>query len=161
MMRGVIAVNDEQRSRMVAKIARSVDRDLAGPRPLDGISIGALGLTFKAGTDDLRESPSLAILSTLQEAGAMITAYDPTAAGDLDHVQQHRLEGLRLVTTAQEVAHEADALVILTEWPEFAALDLDAVAAAMRGTSIVDTRNILDPASVRAAGLVYDGVGRS
>ncbi len=161
MMRGVIAVNDEQRLRMVAKIARSVDRDLTGTRPLAGISIGALGLTFKAGTDDLRESPSLAILAMLQDAGAVITAYDPTTAGDLDHVQRGRLDGLKLTATALDAAHDADALVILTEWPEFSALDLDAVAAVMRGTSIVDTRNILDPASVRAAGLVYDGVGRS
>ncbi len=161
MMRGVIEVNDEQKSRMVAKIARSVDRDLAGSRPLDGINVGALGLTFKAGTDDLRESPSLAILSMLQDAGATITAYDPTTAGDLDHVQRNRLDGLRLVANALDAANEADALVILTEWPEFTTLDLDAVAAAMRGTSIVDTRNILDPASVRAAGLAYDGVGRN
>ncbi len=160
MMRGVIEVNDEQRLRMVAKIARAAGRDMALDLPLDGVAIGALGLTFKAGTDDLRESPSLAILDHMAAAGAEITAYDPTTVGVLDRVQTDRLGTLRLANDALGAANGADVVVILTEWPEFAELDLDAVARVMRGCSLVDTRNMLDPGSVRSAGLDYDGVGR-
>ena len=161
MMRGVIEVNDEQRERMVAKIARAAGRSMSPDLSLDGVTIGVLGLTFKAGTDDLRESPSLAIIERLTTAGADVTAYDPTTAGTLDHVQTDRLGSLRLVGRAVEVADDADVLVILTEWPEFADLDLDLIAGAMRGRSVVDTRNVLDPGAVRSAGLDYEGVGRS
>jgi UDPglucose 6-dehydrogenase len=160
MMRGVIEVNDEQRFRMVAKVARSVGRELGGDRPLAGIVIGALGLTFKAGTDDLRESPSLAILEQLTEAGATVAAYDPTTVGQLDRVQRERLQGIRLADTPLGAAESADVVVILTEWREFKELDLAGVSSVMRGSSVVDTRNILDSASVRAAGLDYQGVGR-
>jgi UDPglucose 6-dehydrogenase len=160
MMRGVIEVNDEQRARMVAKIAGAAGRQHTGHRPLDGIVIGALGLTFKAGTDDLRESPSLAILETLQYLGAHVNAYDPTTIGELNEAQQHHLGSMRLAPTALAAAAGADVLTVLTEWPEFAAIDLRAVAEAMQGASLVDTRNLLDPAAVRAVGLVYDGVGR-
>ena len=160
MMRGVIDVNDEQRARMVDKVARSVGRQIGGERPLVGISVGALGLTFKAGTDDLRESPSLAILDELVGAGADITAYDPTTVGQLDRVQRDRLQGLRLTDTALGAVDSADVVVILTEWREFKELDLGAVSSAMRGTALVDMRNLLDPAAARAAGLEYHGVGR-
>lgn len=172
MMRGVIEVNEEQRARMVDKIARAAGRDPAGAlRPaddlrlgedphLEGISIGALGLTFKAGTDDLRESPSLAILEELTAVGASVTAYDPTTVGPLDGLVERRLGSFRIAQTALEAAHGADVLVILTEWPEFGELDLAAVAAAMRGAHLVDTRNLLDPSAVRSAGLRYEGVGR-
>ena len=90
-----------------------------------------------------------------------MTAYDPTTAGLLDHVQTDRLGSLRLVSKAVQVADGADVLVILTEWPEFADLDLDLIAGAMRRRSLVDTRNVLDPGAVRSAGLDYEGVGRS
>jgi UDPglucose 6-dehydrogenase len=160
MMRGVIEVNDEQRARMIAKVARAAGRVLDGDRPLDGTTVAALGLTFKAGTDDLRESPSLAILDQLARAGAIVTAYDPTTVGDLDHVQRDRLGTMRLAASPIDAAVGADVVVILTEWQEFSRLDLGMLAAAMRGSAIVDTRNILDPAAVRAAGLEYDGVGR-
>lgn len=160
MMRGVIEVNDEQRARMVAKVVAAVGRDLTERRPLEGVRVGALGLTFKAGTDDLRESPSLAILEELRQLGAELNAYDPTTVGELNHTQRSQLGSMPLASTALAAARGADVLVVLTEWPEFAGIDLAAVAAAMRGGSVVDTRNLLEPATVRAAGLTYVGVGR-
>ena len=159
LMRGVIDINEQQFERMVHKIIRAVDR--FDHDRLTGITIGALGLTFKARTDDLRESPALRILETLKERGATIRAYDPTTAGDLDPIQASRLEGFELCATAADAAKGVDVLAVLTEWPEFADLHLPALAVAMRGDAIVDCRNLLDPASVRAAGLRYDGVGRS
>lgn len=160
MMRGVIEVNEEQLSRMVAKIARSVGRDLNDDRRLSGVVVGALGLTFKAGTDDLRESPSLAIIDQLQSAGAVVNGFDPTASGELDKTQQHRLASLNLVESALDAADGADVVVVLTEWPEFSTIDFDVLRSVMRGRAVVDTRNVLDPSRVREAGLEYDGVGR-
>jgi len=158
MMRGVIDVNDEQLERMVAKIVNAagrVDSDLVG------ITIGALGLTFKAGTDDLRESPALAIISELRRLGAVVRAFDPTTIGELTPNQTVVLDGIQVVADALEVADGADVVVVFTEWPEFAKIDLDRLAARLpRPVTVVDTRNLLDPALVREAGLDYDGVGR-
>jgi UDPglucose 6-dehydrogenase len=160
MMRGVIDVNDEQRERMVRKIVTAAGRDPGAPDSLAGVQVGVLGLTFKAGTDDLRESPSLGIIERLRELGADVQAFDPTTAGELDAIQTARLAGIRLCRDAYGAAGDADVLVVLTEWPEFGELDLDRIAGAMRGTALVDTRNLLDPDSVRERGLSYDGVGR-
>ena len=162
MMRGVIAVNEEQRERMVRKVIAAAGRDgsATDAEPLAGVCIAALGLTFKAGTDDLRDSPSLAVIAELQDLGAAIRAYDPTAAGELDHVQRGRLDGLALAADPYAAATGADVTVLLTEWPEFGYLDLDRLAEVMRGRAVVDTRNVLDPAGVRSRGLTYDGVGR-
>ena len=158
MMRGVIEVNTEQLERMVAKIERAAGR---GRGRLDGVTVGALGLTFKAGTDDLRESPALAIIAELRAAGATVRAFDPTTTGELPPHHVQALDGIELVETALDAADGADVVVVFTEWPEFAKLDLAAVAArAGAGTTIVDTRNLLDPVLVREAGLDYDGVGR-
>ena len=158
MMRGVIDVNDEQLERMVAKIlnaAGRVDGDLGG------ITVGALGLTFKAGTDDLRESPALAIISELRRRGAAVRAFDPTTVGELTPNQTVVLDGIHVVADALEVADGADVVVVFTEWPEFAKIDLDRLAARLtRPVTVVDTRNLLDPVLVREAGLGYDGVGR-
>ena len=158
MMRGVIDVNDEQLERMVAKIlnaAGRVDGDLGG------ITVGALGLTFKAGTDDLRESPALAIISELRRLGAAVRAFDPTTVGELTPNQTVVLDGIHVVADALEVADGADVVVVFTEWPEFAKIDLDRLAARLtRPVTVVDTRNLLDPVLVREAGLGYDGVGR-
>jgi UDPglucose 6-dehydrogenase len=160
MMRGVITVNDEQHERMVRKVANAVGRSVAGYRPLEGIHVGALGLAFKAGTDDLRESPSLAILRRLISLGAEVTAYDPTASGELDELQRERLAGIAAQPDALAALAGADVAVVLTEWPEFTELDPVKMRATMQGTAVVDTRNLLDAAAIRAAGLSYDGVGR-
>lgn len=173
MMRGVIEVNTEQRIRMVDKIAKAVGRH---PSDLTGVTVGALGLTFKAGTDDLRESPAIAIIKELRSVGARIRAYDPTTCGDLDPHQQQVLAGLDLVAEPHEVATGADVIVVFTEWPEFAEIDLARLRTAngfadddttgagtapvVRDVTVVDMRNLLDPERVRAAGFGYDGVGR-
>ena len=155
MMRGVIAVNDEQRERMVRKVQHAV-----GTNDLNGMTISVLGLTFKAGTDDLRDSPSLAVIGRLRELGATVKAYDPTATGTLSLVQESFLSGISVQQSIDEAMSEGDVLVILTEWPEFTSLDLERAKALLSGSAIVDTRNLLDPQTVRAAGLTYDGVGR-
>ena len=155
MMRGVIAVNDEQRERMVRKVQHA-----AGTNDLNGMTISVLGLTFKAGTDDLRDSPSLAVINRLRELGATVKAYDPTTTGTLSQIQQSFLSGISVQQSIDEAMSEGDVLVILTEWPEFTSLDLERAKASLAGSAIVDTRNLLDPETVRAAGLRYDGVGR-
>jgi UDPglucose 6-dehydrogenase len=158
MMRGVIDVNDEQLERMVAKIRSAAGRD---DGDLAGVTVGALGLTFKAGTDDLRESPALAIIAELRALGATVRAFDPTTVGELTPHQAVVLEGIDLVGEALDVADGADVLAVFTEWPDFAKVDLPSLAARVaRPVTIVDTRNLLDPVLVREAGLDYDGVGR-
>ncbi len=159
MMRGVIDVNDEQLERMVTKIRVAVGRPSGD---LTGITVGALGLTFKAGTDDLRESPALAIIDELRSLGATVRAYDPTTVGELTAHQAHVLDGVDIVLDPLDVAVDADVVVVFTEWPDFAKIDLAGLAARLpRPVTIVDTRNLLDPVLVREAGLGYDGVGRN
>jgi len=158
MMRGVIDVNDEQLERMVAKILNAAGR--AGS-DLVGITVGALGLTFKAGTDDLRESPALAIISELRRLGATVRAFDPTTIGELTPNQTVVLDGIHVAAEALEVADGADVVAVFTEWPEFAKIDLVGLADRLgRSVTVVDTRNLLDPVLVREAGLEYIGVGR-
>ncbi|MGC6397216.1 MAG: UDP-glucose dehydrogenase family protein [Ilumatobacteraceae bacterium] len=155
MMRGVIAVNDEQRERMVRKVQHA-----AGTNDLNGMIISVLGLTFKAGTDDLRDSPSLGVIGRLRELGATVKAYDPTTTGTLNQIQQSFLSGISVQQSIDEAMSEGDVLVVLTEWPEFTSLDLEGAKTLLSGSTIVDTRNLLNPQMVRAAGLTYDGVGR-
>ena len=163
LMKGVIDVNDEQRRRMVAKV-----RNAGGRLPgvgLRGVTVGVLGLTFKAGTDDLRDSPSIAIVNSLLANGATVQAYDPTVEQVPTGRKAGVLAGVTIVSEPLAAATDASVLVIATEWPEFAELDLEKVAGVMAPNDdgpavIVDTRNLLDPAAVRAAGLGYDGVGR-
>jgi UDPglucose 6-dehydrogenase len=156
MMRGVIEVNDQQLARMVAKVSAAVGRSDS----LDGVVVAAWGLTFKAGTDDMRESPALAVIAELSARGATIRAYDPTTTGELDAAQRARLGDLVPFQSAIDTVDGADVLVVLTEWPEFAELDLAKVAARMRGDAVVDTRNLLEPSVVTGLGLRYEGVGR-
>ena len=124
-------------------------------------TVGALGLTFKAGTDDLRESPAMAIIAELRKVGADVKAFDPTTTGELSPHQATALDGIELVSEPMAVADDVDVVCVLTEWPEFAKVDLDELARRVgKGTTVVDTRNLLDPDQVKNAGLRYDGVGR-
>ncbi|HYN31203.1 MAG TPA: UDP-glucose/GDP-mannose dehydrogenase family protein [Ilumatobacteraceae bacterium] len=158
MMRGVIDVNDEQLERMVTKIAVAAGRSGSD---LSGVTVGALGLTFKAGTDDLRESPALAIISELRAHGADVRAFDPTTTGELTPLQAVVLDGIEIVSDPLDVADGADVIAVFTEWPDFAKIELAQLAARARpGTTIVDTRNLFEPDMVREAGFGYDGVGR-
>ncbi|MFT6290040.1 MAG: UDPglucose 6-dehydrogenase [Ilumatobacter sp.] len=158
MMKGVIEVNDEQRKRMIDKIAKAVGRHQSD---LAGIAVGAMGLTFKAGTDDLRESPAMSIISELRKVGATVKAFDPTTSGELSPHQSIALDGIELTKELIDVANGVDVICVFTEWPEFAKVDLDELARRVgEGTTIVDTRNLFDPNDVKNAGLRYDGVGR-
>jgi UDPglucose 6-dehydrogenase len=147
LLRGAIHTNEAQLLRMVDKIAR-----VAGG--LEGKTIGLWGLTFKANTDDRRCSPAVDIAQRLLAAGARVQAYDPMV-----HGPGPDLEGIDLVGDVVAAATDAHAVALLTEWAEFQQAPWDRVAAVMANPGIVDTRNLLDPATVRAAGLVYEGVG--
>ena len=156
IMRLVLQMNEVQKERIVQKIHRAAQcSDLAGHR------VAVLGLTFKAGTDDLRDSPSLDIIRRLRSRGAEVTAYDPMISTRA-HGEQHEgpLEGMSIMGDAESACRAADVVVLLTEWPEFRELDFSAIAARMTGKGIVDARNLLDSDVVRAAGLTYSGVGR-
>ena len=160
MMRSAIAVNDQQRTRIVDKVLRAAGRSIDDPRRLADVRVGVLGLTFKAHTDDLRESPSLGVIGQLRELGASVIAYDPTTSHGLDSVQRTQLADIEIAGEPVDVADDADVVVLLTEWPEFRTVIDDEFVAAMRGNAIVDGRNLLEPAQITAHGLLYEGVGR-
>ncbi len=145
-----IAANERQLRIMVDKIADAVGGELGGKR------LGLLGLTFKAGTDDLRGSPALAVARLLRERGAELTGYDPACRAAVPG----RTDDVTVVDEPLRAAKDADALVVLTEWPEFRSLDWDAVASALVGRVVVDCRNLLDPDVLRRAGIGWIGVGR-
>ena len=151
LLNSVIEVNELQKRRVLAKLERHLG-------PLVGKEIGLLGLAFKPNTDDMREASSLVLSSRLTGVGANVRAYDPVAEAEARKLIRR---GVDFKASAAETAEGADALVLVTEWPEFAELDLHAIAASMRGNVLIDGRNFLDPERVRAAGLVYEGIGRS
>ncbi|MGB0209545.1 MAG: UDP-glucose dehydrogenase family protein [Ilumatobacteraceae bacterium] len=156
MMRLVLQMNEVQKERVVQKICRAAEApELVGRR------VAVLGLTFKAGTDDLRDSPSLDIARRIRARGADVVAYDPTvSSSDPDRSSDPRLEGIRLTSSALEAVAGAHVVAVLTEWPEFRDLDLSALASRMAGRGIVDARNMLEPSAAREAGLIYSGIGR-
>ncbi|MGM1058224.1 UDP-glucose dehydrogenase family protein [Saccharothrix sp. Mg75] len=131
---------------------RVVDRLRAAVGPLAGRRIGVLGLVFKAGTNDLRDSPALAVAELLAFEGAELVAHDPQV--------DRPLVGMTVVDDPYAAVRGADAVVLLTEWPEFRALDWARVAAGMAGSTVLDTRNHLDPDALRRAGLVLLAPGR-
>ncbi|MCP4224230.1 MAG: hypothetical protein GY773_12855 [Actinomycetia bacterium] len=118
---------------------------------LNGATIGLWGLAFKAGTDDIRESPAVFLAEELMAAGATVQAFDPEAAF---------VDGVVRVDDAIQAAKDADVLLIATEWPEFQSVDLRAVRDAMASPHIIDARNMLDPEAVRHLGMEYEGIGR-
>ena len=144
LLRAVIAADNEQRRRLADKVRQAAGGGLQGRR------VGMWGVAFKAGTDDVRESPALRVAQLLLDEGAEIVAYDPEARADL----------VTMAQSAVEAARDADVLLVATEWPEFAEVDMTEVASVMKGYRVVDSRNLLDPTAVRAAGLDYWGLGR-
>jgi UDPglucose 6-dehydrogenase len=149
LLNSVIEVNELQKRRVMAKLEKHLGS-------LVGKEIGLLGLAFKPNTDDMREASSLVLSARLQAAGARVRAYDPVA----EEEARKLIRGVDFKASAAEVADGADALVLVTEWPEFAELDLSEIASAMRGRLVIDGRNFLDAAKVQEAGLAYEGVGR-
>jgi UDPglucose 6-dehydrogenase len=150
LLNSVIEVNELQKRRVMGKLQKHLGS-------LVGKKVGLLGLAFKPNTDDMREATSLVLSARLQAAGATVSAYDPIAEDEARKL----ITGIEFAPNALEVANDADAVVLVTEWDEFRHLDWDEVAGAMNGTLLIDGRNALDPAAVRAAGLTYEGVGRS
>ena len=153
LLRGVDEVNDAQFARVVDKVRR-----MAGGS-VQGKVVAGWGLTFKARTDDLRQSPALEVLHRLRALGAEPRAYDPAvpvAAAATDS----RLDGIEVASDPYGVCEGAAVLVVLTEWDEFRRLDFTKVAAAMEAPRVVDARNLLDPAALRRRGFTYEGIGR-
>ncbi len=150
----VLRVNEDQFDRTAKKVIDSVDPSLNG-------HVAVLGLTFKAGTDDLRDSPSIEVLKRVVAAGIPVTAYDPAVLPRENRLSQMYPElDIELATDPYAAADGAASLAILTEWDEFAWLDFDKLAEVMRGRNIVDARNLLDPTIPRRRGFNYRGVGR-
>jgi UDPglucose 6-dehydrogenase len=155
LLRATIDTNTRQRQRIVDKVREAVTGRRTGS--LSRVRLGLLGLTFKAGTDDLRDSPALAIAALLRQAGAELAGYDPALSGD-DGPSE--VDGVPVVNDPVKAAEGAQALVVLTEWPAFRGLEWASLAAAMESPIVVDTRNLLDPATLRRAGLRVHGLGR-
>jgi UDPglucose 6-dehydrogenase len=149
LLNAVIEVNELQKRRVISKLQKHLGT-------LIGKRIALLGLAFKPNTDDMREASSLVLSARLQADGATVVAYDPVADGEAAKL----LPGVTLASDALAAVDGADAVVLVTEWQEFRDLDWSAVAGRMGGTVLIDGRNALDPAAVRAAGLTYEGIGR-
>ena len=151
VLSAVVAVNERQKHRMADDIRRHFDGKLAGKR------IALWGLAFKPGTDDIREAPALTLVEDLLAAGAEVVATDPVA---IPAVRKLLGERVRLVDSNYTCAEGADALALMTEWRDYRRPNFTRLAGLMRGKAVFDGRNIWEPAEVRAAGLVYFGIGR-
>ncbi|MBV9094464.1 MAG: UDP-glucose/GDP-mannose dehydrogenase family protein [Streptosporangiaceae bacterium] len=150
LLRSVDAINTGRRDRMVQLAAELAGGSLAGTR------VGVLGLAFKPGTDDIRDSPAMAVATAVSDLGALVTAFDP-AAMDRARAQQPRFRYARSVL---EAACDADVLLVLTEWPQFAAADPCQLAAVVARRNVADGRHALDPARWQAAGWRYRALGQ-
>jgi UDPglucose 6-dehydrogenase len=145
----VIEANQRQRDAMIPKIEKLVGG-------LKGKKIGVLGLSFKPETDDMRESPAIEIVHTMIALGATVRAYDPVAMDEAKHF----LNGIEYASDEYDAIKDADALVIVTEWNQFRALDMEKVKSLLKAPKIADLRNIYEPADMRELGFDYVGVGR-
>ncbi len=149
-METTIEVNDARKRSMADRIARSAGGDLQGK------TVAILGLTFKPNTDDIRDAPSLDVAPRLMAMGAKVQAFDPEGMDEARRL----LEGVDFRAGPYEAVEDADVLVILTEWDQFRALDLERVKGLMRRPRVVDLRNIYLPEEMRARGFDYVSVGR-
>ena len=146
----VVQVNDTRKGAMASRVIAACGGSVRGK------TVGVLGVAFKPNTDDMRDAPSMAIVPALQDAGATVRAYDPAAM----HEAGPLLPGVQWCTDASDAAVGADVLVIITEWNEFRALDLDRVGASMTQKVLVDLRNVYRAEDVRAQGFRYTSIGR-
>ena len=150
LVEAVVQVNDTRKGAMASRVIAACGGSVRGK------TVGVLGVAFKPNTDDMREAPRLAIVPALQDAVAIVRAYDPAAM----HEAAALLPGVHWCTDAYDAAQGADVLVIITEWNEFRALDLDRVGAAMRTRILVDLRNVYRAEDARAQGFHYASIGR-
>jgi UDPglucose 6-dehydrogenase len=149
LLNAVIEVNELQKRRVIGKLQKHLGS-------LVGRTICLLGLAFKPNTDDMREASSLVLSARLQADGAVVRTYDPVA----EEEARKLIHGVEFATDALDCVRDADAVVLVTEWPDFLELDWREVAEEMSGRLVVDGRNALDADAVRAAGLEYEGIGR-
>src|ERR1700720_4297558 len=147
----VMRINEDQRDRFLRKVRSAL-------WTLRGKHLGVLGLAFKGGTDDIRESPALFLVQALLQEGCQITAYDPAA---MERTQEIISSNLKFANSAYEAAHGADALLLLTEWEEFANLDLSRLRRELKYPIVIDGRNLYDPEVMAAEGFSYYSVGRT
>ncbi|PPK64526.1 UDP-glucose/GDP-mannose dehydrogenase family protein [Actinokineospora auranticolor] len=155
LIRATIDTNTRQRQRMVEKVRLAVTGKRNGS--LSRRRLALFGLTFKAGTDDLRDSPALAVAALLRQAGADLVGYDPALRPDSQHPD---LAPVTVTDDPYQAAKDAEAVIVLTEWPEFRTLDWPRLAESVRNPIVVDTRNLLDPAVARRAGFEWIGIGK-
>lgn len=157
-VRAAVESNARHRHRLVRSIAEALTGDPDGA--LDGHRIGILGLTFKAGTDDTRDSPAVAVVHELCARGATVAAYDPACGSQRASVVDSDGE-FQVVDEAVLAGKSASAIVVLTEWPEFRTVDWPAAAHEVDRPLVIDARNLLDPVTLAACGFAYRGIGRS
>ncbi|MBO0911793.1 MAG: UDP-glucose/GDP-mannose dehydrogenase family protein [Acidobacteria bacterium] len=146
----VMNINEEQRHRFIRKVRSAL-------WTLRGKKLGVLGLAFKGGTDDIRESPAVLLIRALLQEGCQISAYDPAAR---ERAREELDSSIRFAEDAYDAARDADALLILTEWEEFGALDLERLRSGLRYPIVIDGRNLYDPEVMSANGFTYYSVGR-
>jgi UDPglucose 6-dehydrogenase len=151
IVEAVVDVNEARKKAMAQKVVDACDGSIAGK------TIAILGVTFKPNTDDMRDSPSLAILPALQAAGAKLRAYDPIGMDEARKL----LDDVSWGAGAYEILDGADAMVIITEWNEFRALDLGRVRSLMAAPVVVDLRNVYRPEEMADAGFTYVSIGRA
>ncbi len=145
----VIEANERQREAMIPKIEKLVGN-------FEGKQIAVLGLSFKPETDDMREAPAIDIIKAMQQRGAKIKAFDPVAMDEA----KHSLADIEYATDEYDAIDGADALVIVTEWNQFRALDMNKVKSLLKSPKVADLRNIYEPSDMRELGFEYIGVGR-
>ncbi len=151
LVEATVEVNAAQKARMIKKIRDALGGSLAGK------SIGVLGLTFKPETDDMREAPSITIIPALMEKGAKIKAHDPQG---MKEAQKYLPKGIEYVSDAYEACRDSNAVVLMTEWNQYRALDLKRVQSLLKEPIFVDLRNVYDPIKMKKKGFNYVGVGR-
>lgn len=156
-VRAAVESNTHHRDRLVRRITEALTGDPDGH--LDGYRIGVLGLTFKAGTDDTRDSPAVAVVRQLCARGATVTAYDPACGSRRAAAVDHDGE-FQVVDEPLLAAKSASVIVVLTEWPEFRAIDWSAALREVAGPLVIDARNVLDRSTVTGCGFSYRGLGR-
>ena len=153
ILQSVEEVNDHQKSVLLQKITRRFGEDLTGQH------FAIWGLAFKPNTDDMREAPSRVLIEGLWASGATVAAYDPVAMDEARHIYGED-KRIRFASSPEDALNDANALVIVTEWKEFRSPDFDHIKVTLRHPVIYDGRNLYEPATVRAAGLEYHGIGR-
>ncbi|MEX6505922.1 UDP-glucose/GDP-mannose dehydrogenase family protein [Jiella sp. M17.18] len=150
LIEATVAVNDNRKRAMARKVIAALDGDVRGK------TIAVLGLTFKPNTDDMRESPAISIIQALQDKGAIVRAYDPEGM----QAARTLMSDVHYGNGAYDIAEGADAVVLVTEWDEFRALDLSRLKSLMRQPVLVDLRNVYPPQELSKHGLRHSGIGR-